>query len=353
MSDVTERLWPYSRRAALVAIPLIWIAGALIIIAVNKYFGWPDSGAVKFVVPAAAIAGFLPLVLMLVDFAASSRAILDIKGVKIDFSREVAASQAYGLPDNIGISGAVVSDLHPMQIIDALEEATQSAVVVLDLKEGNAWWVTRLLALCAGAVRSGRPSAIVFMGMKESSGGSFLGWADPNALLRAVLEDKSDYKKQYHLAASISAQVIAFRGTELVPTVCLPPIPPANAGRQVTVALHSDVSRYASREEYVRLGPAAFEQILMDQLALKCERPPDRLTLGRLNHLFEHCLHRDVIDLAQPGDKQFLAVLRAKAQFIALMKQDQFLGLIKAETGQQFVLEQLFSQENKRRSVTE
>jgi hypothetical protein len=353
VSDVTERLWPYSRRAALGAVPLIWIAGALIMLALNKYFGWPDSGAVKFVVPAVALVGFLPLVLMLVDFAASSRAVLDIKGVKIDFSQEVAVSQAFGLPDNIGIPGAVVTDSSPMQIIDALEQATQSAVAVLDVKEGNAWWVTRLLALCAGAVRSGRPSAIVFIGMKENANGSFLGWADPNALLRAVIEDKTDYEITYHRAASIAAQVIAFHGMELAPTVFMPPLPPATVGQPQPVALHSDVSRYACQDAYVSRGAAAFEQILMDQLALKHENPPDRLTLGRLNHLFEHCLYRDVIDLAQPGDKQFLAVLRAKAQFIALMKQDRFLGLIKAETGQRFVLEQLFSQENKRRSGSE
>src|SRR5262245_14599784 len=207
-----ERLWPHSKRATLTAIPFIWVIATILLFASSKYLGWPDAGSTKVVVPAVALIGFLPLGLMLVDFAASNRAVLDIKGVKIDFSQQARSSQSFGLPDNIGISGAVVTDSSPMEIIDALEHATQSEVAVIDIKDGNAWWITRLLALCAGAVRSGCPSAIVFIGMKDGEYGTFLGWAAPTALLKAILRDRSEYFSTYHHAASIANQIVAFQG---------------------------------------------------------------------------------------------------------------------------------------------
>jgi hypothetical protein len=65
--------------------------------------------------------------------------------------------------------------------------------------------------------------------------------------------------------------------------------------------------------------------------------------LGRLNHLFEHCLCRDIVNLAESGEKQVSALLRARGQFIGLMKKDRFVGLLKAETGQRAAL-QLFTE---------
>lgn len=339
MTTSSNLLWPYGRSAALVAIPVIWIIAALVLFASSEYLSWPDTSAAKFVVPLVLVVGFLPLALVLIDFAASSRAVLDIKGVKIDFSQEVRSSQIFGLPDNIGTPGEIVTDSSPMQIIEALEQATRSEAAVVDIRSGNTWWVTRLMALCAGAVRAGSPNAILFVGMRESIGEAFLGWATPSALLQALRNDKPDYDETYHRAVSIATQLVAFHGTELLPNAVA-------AGPQLI--LHSDVSRYAFNPDYVRRGAASLEQVLMDQLALKHESPPDRLTLGRLNQLFEHCLHRDVVDLSTAGDQQILATLRARGEFVALVNQDRYVGLLRVATGQRFVLEQLFAQANER-----
>ena len=60
-----------------------------------------------------------------------------------------------------------------MQIVSALETATTHQVVCLDLRSGNAWWMTRLFALCTGAVRVGSPKIVVFVGVKEKLEGAF------------------------------------------------------------------------------------------------------------------------------------------------------------------------------------
>jgi hypothetical protein len=47
----------------------------------------------------------------------------------------------------------------------------------VDLKDGNAWWVTRLLAVCAAAIGVGSPRVIVFVGRRENRERIFLGWS--------------------------------------------------------------------------------------------------------------------------------------------------------------------------------
>lgn len=335
MDGRQDRLWPYSKRAALLAVLLAWLAGAAAIVAANHYYGWPDAGAMKLVVPLAVLLGLLPLMLVLVDFAASSRAVIAIKGVNIDFSRQAPRESSFRLPDNIGIPGAVVVDSTPMKITEALEQATQNEVAVLDLKDGNAWWVTRLLALCAGAVRSGAPAAIAFLGTRENCPATYLGWAEPKAILQALLNDDIRYRDTYHHAESITAQLVAFEGNRLLPA-------------SPALVLAGDVQRYAYSPEYVRLGKSAFEQVLMDQLKLSHELQPDRLTLVRLRALLEHCLYCDRLDLAQPDDEQIGVMLRARGAYVALVREGRYLGLLNTADGQRLILQQLFAQASER-----
>jgi hypothetical protein len=347
-----DRLWP------LLLTPIIWVLLIIVMLLSHNYLKWPDASSTKIAVLIVVLLGLIPLILVVLDFAASRRAVLDVKGIKIDFSQGEWGSSTFGLPDNIGVIGTPVPDSSPMQITSALEEATRSEVALLDLKEGDAWWVTRLLALSAGAVRAGTPRALVFVGTKENIGGAFLGWAEPAPVLRALLKDKPNYETTYHHAASIAKQIVAFDGNNLLPYYYYPERTTQSAGDEgdpaqsvansiqdvrKNISLHQDVQRYAGNQ-YVELGEAAFEQIVMDQLALKYERPPDRLTIGRLQQLLEHCLYRDFIDLGDPGDKQVLALLEAKGSFIALVRRGRYEGLLETTIGQRTVLQQLFTQ---------
>lgn len=160
---------------------------------------------------------------------------------------------------------------------------------MIDLKEGEAWWVTRLLALSAGAVRAGSPTAFVFIGTKENLRHQFLGWAEPKRVLDSILRSNAEYGRRYIRAMRIAQQVFMYGNHEFLPQQPGP------------FVLHSDVQRYLN-EEFAGLGSAVAEQILMDQLALSfpgpsLETPPDRLTLSRLNDLFGHCLNTKTIDL--------------------------------------------------------
>ena len=346
MSNSQEPLWPFGTRNALLAALGIWFVVAVILVATRAYLGWPDDKSIRLAALIVVGLGLVPVAFRLLDFAASSRAVLDIKGVKIDFSkvdlaRPEVKRETAGIPDNIGVPGPIVSDTTPMNIIATLEEATKNEIVVADLKEGDAWWVTRLLALAAGAVRAGSPNALVFIGKKASRDHQFLGWAEPKDVVQAILRAKDEYRRRYIKAMRIAKQVIMYGRNEFIP------------GQPTPIQLHSEVERYTKSNEYADLGEAVTEQILMDQLATitggeLLEAPPDRLTLGRLNNLLEHCLHQDSIDLVLPKDKQVFRLLDATDLYVALVKEGRYDSMIKKEDGERLLLKELFSRSQER-----
>lgn len=325
----TSTLWPYSKQAALLAIPVIWILSAVFLSFTRKFLSWPDAEVSEFINVVVITLGLVPLGLVLFDFVSSKRAVLDIKGVKIDFSQADMASETIGLPENIGIEGAIITDSSPMQITNALEKAIQNEIIRIGLKEGDAWWATRLLALSAGAVRAGSPKVFVFTGTVENIPGVFLGWAQPAAVLKALLNSNAGYKMTYQKSKRIAQQVNLFGDSQLLP---------------IGLQFSSDILRYIYSDEYLQLGDAMFEQIFMDQLALQYEGTPEKITLGRFDELFRHCVYRDAVNLEMTGEQQIAAFFDAHGPYVALVRKKRYEALLKRETGESFILKQLFLQ---------
>jgi len=294
-------------------------------------------------------AGSLPLALVLIDFIAERRGVLDIKGVKIDFSRLELRQDSSGLPENIGEPGVIVSDSSPMKIVATLKTATANEMVRIDLKDGNAWWTTRLLALAAGAVRAGSPKVLIFTGMKENVPASFLGWAKPSDILKALLDEDPEYRERYARARMIARQLSLF-GRKSPPAI----VDPAELW-PVNAIPAPEVQRYLSDPKYLELGDAAFEQILLDQLVRtfgpngqpiqSFENPPERITLGRFHQLFEHCICQDAIHLNWPRDKQLAAFWDSTGPYIALVRAGKFDSLLKRETAEHFIMKRFFSRD--------
>lgn len=341
MTDNPNKLWPFSRGLAIAAIPTILLLSVLIIIGIYEFFGWPEQEINRWVMLLVAVISFTPLILVLLDFFASSRAVLDVRGVKIDFSNIDIDNPEFkrhpiGIPDNIGVKGPIISDTAPMDILSALNETIQSELVVINLGRGDSWWVTRLLALAAGAVRENGPEAFVFIGDRENTPNHFLGWAKPNDVLDAVLQDKEQYKVRYQKSMRIAKQFELFNDPDLLPN---------------GLVLPGEVTRYTNDTRYSQSGENVAEQILMDQLALtygydtgSLEEPPDRLTLSRLMELFGHCLYRQAIDLANHTEAQIRSLIDSKAPFLALVNHGVFDSMLKREDGEWLILKALLEQ---------
>ena len=134
-----------------------------------------------------------------------------------------------------------------MQIISALETATAHQIVCLSIcMMETLGGVTRLLALCAGAVYAGSPMAIAFLGYGQI------------------------YKKTLWLA----------RPTSLCHRFQCHPLLRSSPDGDGT----PEVQRYLSDPEYVKRGEDALSQFVMHLCAQnQFESPPAHLTLGRLN----------------------------------------------------------------------
>jgi hypothetical protein len=152
-------LWPYRSRAALFAAPVIWLLVALILGVTRRFLAVPTPEAGGTVLLVGVGLGLIPLLLLLLDSLAASRGTLDIKGIKIDFSQAEIHRVDIELPENIGKPGAIVVDSTPMQVVSVLEEATFNPIVRLDIRDGSAWWVTRLMALSCQRKMDGTASA--------------------------------------------------------------------------------------------------------------------------------------------------------------------------------------------------
>ncbi len=336
-------LWPYKRELALLTIPLVWFLFVLVFFAGRRWNVW--SGEMPG--PLIVVVGFLsilPLLLVILDFFATSGAVIDIKGVKVNFGKleeDSKRNQAFGFEvlDNMGIPEAVISDSGAMNISRALEVGSQQAVVIVNIKAGNAWWVTRLLVLCAGAVRTGSPKVLVFLGKRGNMHDYFLGFGRPQDLLDAILRDKSDYMTRYEKSARLSRQLQFY--SEYLNTF------------GVSLPTAGELVRYTSNPSYMTLGPEVFDHILLDQLRIhilstsretpvttngSLENPPDRITINRLHELFDHCLYTDHINCESDNKARITQLLGAKDDYVALVRNGIYTGLLKKQDGEELIL---------------
>jgi hypothetical protein len=340
MVNPKNALWSYGTLPALGAAALTFLVGFLVLMAVRSATGWPSEATLDWVVLILVVASLTPVALRVLDFLAENRAVLGSKWFNLDLSRVDLAAGASRemefLPANLGLTGPVISDTSPMSIVDALQSATRQPFAVVDIGDGDAWWVTRLIAFSAGAIRRGAPEAIVFVGRRENRPDQFLGWAPPGAVLEAILRDKDIYRERYEKAAAIARQLALFFGGAMVP-------PGTN--------LHPDVQRYTFPHEYSKLGEAALEQIVMDQLANQLEPggsledQPDKLTLARLNSLFGTVLVTKGIDVAWPAARQIETVLGSDWPFDALVRSGTFVAMLRRTDAERSLLSQLMAQE--------
>ncbi len=347
MSDKNKnQLWPFKKSVAFLAVPLIWLFFIFLFISGKRFGMWQNEMADSAII-VVAIISCLPVLLVLLDFFILKKAIIDIKGIKFDFSKIDPAALigdkvAFALPDNIGIPGAIVTDSAPMNIIN-LDIGGNRKIVVVNIKSGNAWWVTRLVVLCAGAVRTGSPEMIVFLCKKNLKHDYFLGWGEPRELLNAIISDKPEYRARYEKSTQIAKQFLLYKEMAgLIPALAMP----------------IDAARYLANPQYMNLHDEVTEHILLDQLGNmyfdpnrigSLEEPPDRINTSRLNELFDHCLYKDVIDLNAAAEDQINQLLNSTADYLALVKNNQYFGILKKSDGENLILKELVlrSQSNK------
>jgi hypothetical protein len=354
-NKLSPKLWPYGALAAVIGIPLILLALGLLSLVARTYLGWPVDTSDRLVLLVFVILSVSPLGLVLIDFIASKGAVVGNDWIKIDFSKAVvetgsARRETSGLPDNILSAAESITDSGGMKMVAEMRRATSAEIICIDLKEGNAWWETRLLVLCAGAAGPGSSlRAVVFVGKRNNNERQFLGWAAPLQLLVALKDSNPGYSACFTKATMIARQLSIFGGGA---SPLLPPAP----------LLHPTVSAHQwsyDEEESVMLAKILLQELQSPSSDLvgvpgtvsalgNLEEPPPRLTTGRLRDLFESFLYTDTVDRSKANDEQLAQFLASNAPYVAIVREGRYEGMLRSELGQRAILRDLVARDSDR-----
>ena len=177
-------------RVALVFVALMVGFGIL-----SNLTGWPDKSWWGIVVVVALGLAALPLLGPLLEFLRDSSAVIEIQGVKLDFSKSaVSGSQIAraNLQDNPGVP---VNDSDAASIAVAAEVAKSAAFVVIDLGSGRSWYPTRLFVLAATAREELQGArGVVILAQRGGVSGCFMGWLPPKDMVAAFCQSDDRYR---------------------------------------------------------------------------------------------------------------------------------------------------------------
>lgn len=305
---------------------------------------WPTATSDNILLIGILVIGLIPIELLLIEALIRRGGKLSFQGITIDLAAGRPAVDLR-INTNIGVAGETVSDTSSAQILDALNRAAKSDVVVVDLENGKAWWETRLLVLSAGGSRTGRPRAIVFVTSERGQSRAFLGWATPTLLVEALLDPSNPRHTVYRRAHALALEA----GEKWQKAIdALDDMPPGTAP-----AIPADLTTDPWNWSWVawknsgRPNPFATEQFLAIELGRKIEEswravpPPAEpdaspaekfpravtITEASVRSQFAGQLHRTAIDEGAAKEDQVSAFFADPGEFVAITQRGSYVRL--------------------------
>ncbi len=199
MSASDRKFWPFRNRTSIFCSILILVSLLIIFAILRTTISWPVGKSETTVLIGLVLVSLLPILLALVDVIIERGGVIEYGGVKIDFSKVSQTGMSdIAMPVNIGLPNQPVDSSRMPDILGALRDVASCDVVIVDLKNGKAWWETRLLVLLAGAVRQKKPGKVVFIGKDGGVDNCFQGWSHPHELLPILLQTDLRYELSYN-----------------------------------------------------------------------------------------------------------------------------------------------------------
>ncbi|MFF2148080.1 hypothetical protein [Kitasatospora sp. NPDC058190] len=266
-----------------------------------------------------AVLSLVPVILVVLDGWASSGGSFEVAGVKIALNAATASQRPVVIPRNITEQpGLPVVDSGGSHILSTLRRSAGTTVVIVDLEDGHAWWETRLLVLCAGAQRLGRPSVIVFTAVQGGKAGHYLGWGRPKELLEGLLASDQRYRAAYLQMNSLAAAAHLNRAGD------------PNAPAPVALVIPQSKSWIISRQ--VDDPSPVLEEELLAEALRPMETPPREIDGMRLQCLFRAVLHTASVDRSVPDAEWVRAALLSDDDYIALTESGRYVGMMSSST---------------------
>jgi len=324
---------------------MVILLGLLLTLAIMKEtINWPSEQSDTTILIGVLIFSLLPVLLALLDVFIERGGVIEVKGVKIDLSQvSKGKMKDMPIPVNIDIRGSLVNDSRPIEIYETLRKATTCDVAIIDLKEGHAWWETRLLVLLAGAERLGKPEKVVFVGTKGGVKKCFLGWAHPYELLPLLLNEHPQYAISHQKALAASRQWALVESGPNYPIPAQLPFPQLD--------LATDYSDMAFDNETGKPNDLLAEQILAMDLVNKMENleTPKKISISRLKELFEPVLYKKSIDESQSPEQQINAFFDIGFDYMAITNNKQYSTMVSRLTVLNAILKTMIEQKQQTR----
>lgn len=329
MKNAHQKFWPYKPQYGIFITILLLIILLAIVSAFRYFMKWPSSNVENTVLIGILILSALPIVLSVLDVIIERGGAIAYGDVKIDFANfQHNSVTEITIPANIGVAGNAVYDSSTVQILEALKQSVSSAIIIIDLEDGHAWWETRLLVIVAGAERLGKPERIVFLGTEGGKERVFQGWATPKDLLRCLLEANPLYKRIFLMSRAAAFQWQLAEPFYPIPNGSMPPKPIGVDG-----SLASNHRWMAFDHQTGLPNPLYAEQILQNELGKTIEaQGVVPISLGRLDELFKAVLNKTAMDTKTSQDQQMASFFENDAPFIAITDQRRYSSLVSRTT---------------------
>jgi hypothetical protein len=102
------------------------------------------------------------------------------------------------------VSSGASTDSSVASVHQTVNAARANDVVQLDLGTRENWWMTRLFALCFGAVRTDAPKLLVFVGRDSGVDHAFPGWIHARDALRLLRAQRAHLRFALDRAEAIA-----------------------------------------------------------------------------------------------------------------------------------------------------
>ncbi|MDH3299237.1 MAG: hypothetical protein OES24_01895 [Acidimicrobiia bacterium] len=341
--------WPFSARSAFISSLVLAVAilGLMFWAAGRENGGFEISG-LSFVV--ALLAALVPVIALVLGRVTS----VEAAGVKLSLEAVQEVVRTSGevgtralLAENLGLRPGQVEDSGSDTVMRTLADVVGNDVVVVDLREGEAWWKSRLLLLTAGAARLHNPRAIAFVKATPDRPQTYIGWASPSDILRRLLEVDPVLRRAHE---SADRKTLLWRLSSAPEEGSARRLPWAPSGNDISYSEPKNATERALWLEHPDGGkwmlpwPSAAavyphhvdgydflvpEHILRDEIrGVEQDAPDNRVTDSRLRDWLGSVLHEDSVDRDEDEATWTATIVRSTAEYFAVTSNDQLVDLI-------------------------
>lgn len=333
-----NKFWPYKPKNSIVSAIVTLIALLIIFGILRSTISWPSDASTNTTLLGILLLSLLPILLSILDTVIDRGGTIGYKDFKIDFSKaQKSELEAFKIPVNIGTDTLGITKSAIQEILKVLGESASVSIAIINLKDGLAWWDTRLFLLLAGAKRLGNLNKIVFVATIGNVAETFIGWAYTNSLFKCLLKRYPEFFKAYINAKTVSSQrdLINLTGTDLNSAI-------------LKLRDMEWMSRSAMENLFIpeySTVDVFEEQVLQDELGTKIEanNQAQLISVNMLKTLFASVLITESIDENWTSERQREALVISNSNWMAITKKGKYSSLISKAS----ILEEMIKQKAK------